>query len=325
MIRLIGLLIGILSVGCGQQPDIALSSPSSTAIPTGRADSLHGEIRGGLLLTRFSSFEEFRQVVQVEYFPESPYSPHVAPDRPMVRLTHKSNGQQVQSVLTKGVSERDFARARDKGFWERLQLATNSPYAAWYRYDLMRVALLARWRFTFFGEGDVAFYDLAETMVHNIHPEDTVSMDPRDLSEKGYLNTFNHVTAQAMMTTLFSEHFADFIADSHERHHMPELITGVFTEEELADIDNGPVDNYVDIINNEWGQELGKKLKRKYKIHASTHWTPELLTDYLNDMQSYYSWSMQIGFIPFTPSDELMIRFSHKLNQVMSNDMDQFQ
>lgn len=323
MFRLLVLLISVCMIACNRQ-SAEESKPSSNKLPRILQPEVHGNIRGALLLTRFDSFEELKEVVEIEYFPADPRASHVRPDRPMVRLTHRSNGQMVQSVLNQGVSESDFARARDGGFWDRVQLVINSPYAAWYRYDLLRVSLLARWRFTYFGEGDVAFYDLAEAMVHNIQPEDTLTVDPRDLSEKGYLNTFNHVTAQAMMTTLFSERFADFIADSHERHHMPQLITGEFSEEKWADIENGPVDNYVDIINNEWGQELGKELTAKYGIGPDTHWSPELLADYLNDMQSYYSWALQIGFVPFTAKDDLIIRFSDKLNRVMAKDLDEF-
>ena len=74
---------------------------------------------------------------------------------------------------------------------------------------------------------------------------------------------------------------------------------------------------YIDIINNEWGQELGKALRIKYKIDQDTEWTPDLLASYLNDVQSYYSWVFQIGFEPFRASDEIVIRFSRKTNTVL--------
>ena len=167
------------------------------------------------------------------------------------------------------------------------------------------------------GQGDVAFYDLAETMVRNIRPEDTLIMSRKDLSEKGYLNTFNHITAQAFMTAMYSERLADFVADVHELHNMPELISGTFSKDQLADFENGPVDNYIDMINNEWGQELGKALKEKYSINEETTWTPELLADYLNDIKSYCSWAFQISFIPFKATDELVIKFAWKINTVL--------
>ena len=313
----------IALLGCHRSQAESEHMEDKTAISTKvskNPDSIearHSLIKGVLLLSKFRSFEEFRQLVMVEYFPESPYSPFIQLDRPMVRLTHRSSGKTVTSILRRGVSETDFIRARDGGFWERIQLGFNSPFAAIHVGDLERISMLARRREKYFGEGDVAFYDLAKTMVQNISPIDTLSRTPHEMGEKGFLNTFNHVTAQAIMTSLYSERVADFIADIHERRTMPDLISGTFTKEQLEDIDHGVVDNYLDIINNEWGQELGKRLKKKFGIDHTTQWTPELLADYLNEMQSYYSWALQLGFTPFRPSDELIIRFSDKLNRVM--------
>jgi len=168
------------------------------------------------------------------------------------------------------------------------------------------------------GSVDVAFYDLAETMVGQISDDDWLNMSCEDISEKGYLNTFNHITAQAFMTSIFSERLADFIADVHELYNMPALINGNFTEEQLADFENGPVDNYLDMINNEWGQELGKVLGEKYGIDRHTVWTPQLLKDYLNDIQQYHSWAFQIGFRPFRTTDNVVIQFAAKINTVLS-------
>ncbi len=180
----------------------------------------------------------------------------------------------------------------------------------------MRVETLARRKHDIFGETDVAFYDIAQTTVDHIVTTDRVHLTPHELSEKGYLNTFNHITAQALITTLFSEQVADFVADVHERYHMPELITGIYTQEQILDLDMGAVDNSIDIVNNEWGQELGKRLKVKYNITTRTVWTPELLSAYLNDMQDYYSWAFQIGFYPFRKDDELVLKFADKINLV---------
>ncbi|MFN0275736.1 MAG: hypothetical protein ACKVPJ_08330, partial [Chitinophagales bacterium] len=185
------------------------------------------------------------------------------------------------------------------------------------RKDLEKVFLLARLRPALFGEGDVAFFNIAQAQVKNINTRELAFVNANDSTEKGYLNTFNHITAQAFITSCFYEELADFVADAHERHHHPELILGKFTKEKLEDLAEGPVDNYVDVINNEWGQELGKQLKKKYQISIETYWTPELLSNYLNDMQSYYSWAFQIGFKPFMPGDEQVIKFSKKLNAVM--------
>jgi hypothetical protein len=171
-----------------------------------------------------------------------------------------------------------------------------------------------------FGEGDVAFYYLAQASFRNINTPDLAFANSKDTTEKGYINTFNHITAQAFITSCFSEDLADFVGDSHERYYHPKLINGKFSEKEVSDLAEGPVDNYVDLINNEWGQELGKQLKKKYNINRKTYWTPELVANYLNDLQDYYSWAFQIGFKPFRPEDEQVIKFSKKINVVMNTE-----
>ena len=275
--------------------------------------------QGLLIATRFKSMEELEKVIQIEYFNEIPFPEFFRKPRPMVRVTHHSRSHSVRSNLQSGITESDISAAQRGNFFDKAFLVLRFPFLAIHRKDFMRVFILSRRREHIFGIGDVAFYDLAENMLYHIKDEDIERMPLEDLSEKGFINTFNHFTAQAFMTTLFSERLADFIADTHERTNMIELLTGNFTPEQLDDLEKGPIDNFVDIINNEWGQEMGKKLKKKYQITRKTHWTPELLSAYLNDIQSYYSWAFQIGFQPFRTSDEVVIRFAYKLNRVMKS------
>ena len=145
---------------------------------------------------------------------------------------------------------------------------------------------------------------------------DGTYLTERDSSEKGYLNTFNHITAQAFITSIYSKEMADFVADVHERKNMPELIYGNFTSDQLLNLDNNPVDNYVDLINNELGQTLGDLLRKKYNITYETEWTAELLVNYLNDIQLYYSRSFGIGMEPFRSQDEVVSKIIKKLIKV---------
>lgn len=276
-------------------------------------------IRGALLTTRIHSFEELNKIIQIEYFNPALDSIQNSYRKPLVRLTHYSNGKSVTSILKSGISEEDFINAKYGGLYEKISLAISTPYAVVNRRNLMKVSILARRRPDLFKEGDIAFFDLALIMVQQIDKDDFNPIEPKDLSEKGYLNTFNHITAQAFITSIFSERFADFLADAHERYHIPELITGKFPPELLTDIENGAVDNYVDIINNEWGQELGKVLKVKYQISHNTQWTPTLLANYLNDLQSYFSWALHIHFKPFRETDTSVCRFSNKINAVLED------
>ncbi|MEZ4720395.1 MAG: hypothetical protein R2813_00795 [Flavobacteriales bacterium] len=221
------------------------------------------------------------------------------------------------SELEQGVSQTDFLKARDGDFWDKANLIFNSPFAVFNRDALIKIYTLSRNQYEIYGMDDLAFYHVAEAMMCNISELDLHRIDERDFSEKGFINTFNHIIAQSFMTSIYSEEVADFIADVHERYNMPELVTGDFTYEQLSDLKNGPMDNYIDMINNEIGQEIGKDLKAKYNVGASYQWTPASLSDFLNEIQSHLSWSLGIGFTPFRATDELVIRFSNKLNKVM--------
>lgn len=319
--KLIGFLLVCLFVGllACNQPESA-DSAKTKIVPD--KENLQAALhftnsgKGPLLLSDFTSFAELKDVIDITYFDEATGSTVARNQKPEVHLTYRTYNQVVTSILKDGISQHDFARAKNGNFLDKALLGIRSPFSFQNRKELASVENLGRRRPWVFGKGDMAFYDLAETMVKHISTEDLLCMSDKDLSEKGYLNTFNHITAQAFMTSIFSETIADFIADVHELYNMPELVTGNFTDEQISNIENGPVDNYVDMINNEFGQELGRMLSKKYSITRKTYWTPELLANYLNDIQSYQSWVFQIGFAPFRASDEMVIQFANKINTV---------
>jgi len=312
---IVGLLICCIS--CSRLPHDSLGEAGICPCDTSVDTTSYGLVRGALLGSRFKSLKELKSVIQIEYFNDNTDTDITIHKNSLVCVRDCSNGKEMVSVLESGISQGDFVKARDGDIWDQLHLLINSPYAMAHRGEFSKVYLLARRRADLFGEGDPAFFDLAEAAVKNINTPDLAFITARDSTEKGYLNSFNHITAQAFITSCFSERFANFVGDAHERYFHPELITGKFSEEEVKDLDEGPVDNYVDLINNEWGQELGKVLKEKYNISAATYWTPELLANYLNDLQSYYSWAFQIGLKPVRPEDEMIVRFSKKLNLVI--------
>ena len=312
LVPLVVLAIATLSLGC--QPP-AQKAQADNATPTA-----HTGIQGALLASRFQSLEELKAVVDIAYATDTTLSDSAAMESSTVTLTHVSNGYMVTSTLESGMSQADFKAARDGDFWDQAAVGFGSPYGVRNRKDLNRISILSRRMRLEFGVGDVAFFDLAELAVRHINTRELAFQQPRDKGEKGYLNSFNHITAQAFITTIFSEELADFIADVHERYNMPELTTGRFQPEQLTNPDNNPVDNYVDLINNEWGQELGKKLAEKHHIDRYTHWTPELLASYLNELQQYYSWAFGIGFKPCRATDPVIIRFADKINFVMQEE-----
>ena len=321
-LRFLLLLMTMMLIGCerppqNSKPTSGTQAKSSKALSVTFDNDHYGQ--GGLLLTDFKSLDEFNEVVMVEYAQDL-YGPSWAKNhKPEVRLTYTKGGRVIVSSLKSGISQEDFVKVRNGSFWKKIWLGLKCPFALTHRADLMSIEHLGRRRPPLFGKGDAAFYDLAESMVAHIYDQDLIDMSCEDLSEKGYLNTFNHITAQAFMTSIFSEKVADFVADVHELYNMPALITGEFTTAQLSDFENGPVDNYVDMINNEFGQEIGKNLRNKYKLSRKTVWSPALLANYLNDILSYNSWSFQIGFRPFLPGDEMIIHFANKMNMVIAD------
>lgn len=310
----------VVSCGCKQsQNPTNTTNKILSAVPDSIKRLAYDERAGkeALLLTRFKSLEEFKEVVTIQYATDQGDSAGSRHDRAEVKLEYSSGGVVITSVLKEGISQADFLKVKNGPLWGKMLLGLRCPYALMNKRELTSIEHLSRRRPWLFGKGDVAFYDLAEAMVNQINEEDFLDMSCEDISEKGYLNTFNHITAQAFMTSIYSERLADFIADVHELYNMPALINGNFTEKQLADFENGPVDNYLDMINNEWGQELGKVLGKKYRIDRHTLWTPQLLKDYLNDIQLYHSWAFQIGFRPFRTTDSVVIHFVAKMNTVL--------
>lgn len=273
----------------------------------------YGTMNRALLATHFATMDELLDLVDIEYLGDSSSPEGIQ----SAIIKHCSRGYEINSVLSSGKDEGDFKNAKNGNIWDKLDIVFHAPYAVQNRSNLQQIFILARRKPDVFGQGDVAFYDLALACVNHIYDDDLLKFSTKDTTEKGYINTFNHITAQALVTSIYSEQTADFIADAHERHNMPELITGEFSSEQMADPENNPIDNYVDIINNEWGQEIGKKLSLKYNLHV-TNWSPEMLAQYMNDLQHYYSWSFNIRMKPFREEDEVIQRFASKLNVVLN-------
>jgi hypothetical protein len=320
-LHLIVLLLVVSAVaGCTEPlPEVAMGDCGANENPE-KSEQNQATVSGGgaLLASRFTSFDALKAAIKIDYFDRSGAPVPAGERAAAVRVIHCNKGHEVAGILKAGISQGDMLKAQGGGFFGQMGLIWNSPFAVTNRGELQNVMRLARRRQNFFGQGDAAYLDFAEHMVAHITTPEIAFLSPADTSEKGYLNTFNHVTAQAFITSFYSEELADFVGDVHERHNMPELVTGIFSDSQLVDPVQNPTDNYVDMINNEWGQELGKQLKAKYHITPETVWTADLLANYLNDIQAYFTWVFQIGFQPFKPEEEVVFRFTQKINFVLN-------
>lgn len=117
--------------------------------------------------------------------------------------------------------------------------------------------------------------------------ENTLNRD-RDLYQSEKLkNAYKHVLAQSLVTVLFGEDVAELSSKIHERHQLKEW-------NGLDEVDQ--IDTYVDLINNQWGQQFGQELKVELGITDDTVWTSELTAQYLNGMQQKLTESMGSEF-----------------------------
>ena len=267
---------------------------------------------GALLASRINTLEELNEIIQFDYFPLDS-NDHAAVKKVTLRYPHQNDT--IVAVLEEGIDQGMIVEARDGDWVEQVKLLMHAPYVVKHREDLGKIYILARRRRQLYGDYDKAFYDLAENSVKKINTKSLAFKTERDSSEKGYINTFNHVTAQSLITSIFGETKAAFIADVHERYNMPELVSlNAIGQLRKNGEERSIIDNYVDIINNKVGQKLGSLLRKKYNLSAATYWTPELLADYLNDMQTFYRTAFNIGMKPFDKEEELMVLFAKKLN-----------
>ncbi len=269
-----------------------------------------------LITTRFKDLDHLKTVVKISHDRDYSKLDSSESKNSSVRLVYTSNGETIDRTLHSGTKQSDLQKIQKADFLSKLSFLFNNPYAVRERKALELFHMMSRRRADIFGSNDKAFYNLAELSFRNINSLNAFYTE-RDSSEKGYINTFNHITAQAIITSFFSEELADLIGDLHERSSMTELTSGQFTIQQLQDTFNTPMDNYIDIINNEIGQRLGRSLRLKYQINENTISNPQLITKYLNDLQLYYMWSFGIGMNSFHSSDEKIIIFSNKFNYLL--------
>jgi len=266
--------------------------------------------RYALMASKFEDLEALKELVRISYQEEKSL---FRSKKKSVELNFCSRLGDVYSSMSEGMSQAEILDAKRSNFTDKLEVLYSEPRVIQNRKHLKDIFLLARRRYDLYTYGDPAFYDLSLAAFEKTYIDSNL-LSARDLGEKGLINTFNHITGQAMVSSIYSAELADLVADLHERQNMPELIDGNFSEAQLNDSLDNPVDNYVDMVNNEVGQMLGRRLKEKYQIRLHQQWTPKLLCDYLNDLQEFYSRAFHLKMLPFREDEEVVRRFCVKLN-----------
>lgn len=277
----------------------------------------YGTQAKAMLSSRFNDLNHLKSVIKIKYAKDYTKMDSNTYHKSIVTLYYNSNNETIIRKMKSGVSQNDLLKLQNTNYLNKATFVLKNLSTIGQRKELEKVYILARRKIEVFGPGDVSFYDLALTSFLHINTPNLAYKNSRDTTEKGYINTFNHITAQALITYFFSENLADLIGDLHERNNMPEITSGRFTKNQLKDPINSPEDNYIDIINNEIGQKIGLMLKNKYKLNGNLKCSALLLTTLLNDIQSYYMWALEIGLEPFRPSDEIVNKFSNKINIIL--------
>jgi len=294
-------IMAVMCQGCFVKSDGLKNSTSPICFPNAAP----------LLASSFNGTKAFTDKVLIEYISQNSETKGIH-RYGAISLFYVSNGDSILTHLKRGVSQNDIIKIRDGSMIDKLSFSLHKPKVVSSRVDLNKIYKLARRRPTLFGEGDVAFYDLAEMMLNNMILEQNRNLNSKDFSELGFINTYNHIVAQALITIIYSDAIADSIACYHERIRSDELINPLDVME-LSDVH---IDNYVDMINNEIGQRLGIAISDFLFTQKYEEWNPKILAKVLNLIQSYFSRHFQISFKPFHPEDPQLIKFAHKINIV---------
>src|SRR5262249_53068112 len=94
-------------------------------------------VRGALLGSRFSSLDELKSVIRIDYDEGAADSDSTAGENHSVCVRHCSGGREITSLLETGASQGDFEKAKESGkLLDQLSLLVRCPYAVINRKDL---------------------------------------------------------------------------------------------------------------------------------------------------------------------------------------------
>jgi RHS repeat-associated protein len=214
-----------------------------------------------------------------------------------VMMTNSFLGMHVIDVLVSGeTSQEDLKKARDGGFWAKTGAVAKDPSAAFYKNDLEKIEKMS---YRKKNDQKLAFQDIALLLASKtINPPGGID------------NTYLHVAGQAFITALFGEGAANYSGHLHEAAH-ESLFTGV--SKDIKD-EQSMIDNYADLINNQWGQAFGKQIMGE--LDVSGDWTNENTADFLNKLQDKLSETMGTKFSgKHSAEDEVVKGFTKLINE----------
>jgi RHS repeat-associated protein len=222
-----------------------------------------------------------------------------------VSVTHTYLERSASNTLNNGIGDEELKRAANGDFDLQFETAKKYPMLILYKGSLQKKQSLS---YRNKNNSGTALYYVASAMVNNIKG----SLKENHQGDRGLVNTFNHLGGQAIITMLYSRYSADFAGDIHERDQ-PSLRTGKIKKSEVSQA----IDNYVDLVNNSWGQKLGSKLAGNFRnnLHNGV-WFDRDTSELLNEIQNYYSETFGYEFNEFTKDTPIVKQFTDLLNEL---------
>lgn len=281
--------------------------------------------RKPLIANQYRSLDELKKAVDIQYTPggyETRFTGDTYTDvyiQAKVSVTDKS-GKGTNELSEATVVQKEASDKLEKGStWDKLMLALQYPDAAYFKGELEEIRKLAKATKDPKGKiiNGTAIGHMSDLMYEHLAMKDrpsgrTVMIGKDKTTMKGATkNMMLHVFGQALLTTLYGRSVADLAGDIHERDQ-PSLITGVISKAE----ERQAIDNYADLVNNLYGQDIGERLQKELGATENTVWTPELTAKYLNAVQLEIEKEMKWTFKPFDAKTPEVVRFTDRLNEV---------
>ncbi len=235
-----------------------------------------------LVATDYKTLEDLGQKIELRYYSDI---------AKMVYISNTFEGKTVTDKLSSSMSsQEDLKKARSANLFQKGVIGLTNPTAVYYRKTLEKIEKMS---YKAKNDQNLAFQSIAKSLLAK-------TSNPRGTLD----NTYLHVAGQAFITTLFGEGVADFAGHLHETAHEA-LMTGIF----ISDRDiNAAIDNYSDLVNNQWGQEFGMEISEHLGIDSSTEWTNDLTANYLNALQEKISETMGIEFESSYNADQNFVK-----------------
>ena len=93
---------------------------------------------------------------------------------------------------------------------------------------------------------------------------------------KRYRNQYTHIFGQSVIAAMYGEDFAKFSGDIHERRKNSKKEVNIFKAKFANYMEK---DAYVDLINNEYGRQLGIQIAKELGIEKEKAWTNQQTAD----------------------------------------------